>query len=95
MVSGGGWCELYGRLLAMVVQHWALLTSCWAYPDRSLPKAAQTGRKHALVLAKALRCSARLAEALNDLARCIGQDVGSTVEKPIRVPFSSCKIRTF
>lgn len=44
-------CEVYAKLLAMVVQHWLLLVGCWAYPDRSLVKAAQTVRTFALSLA--------------------------------------------
>jgi IS4 transposase len=32
-------CELYAKLLAMVIQHWVLLTTCWRCPDRSLVKA--------------------------------------------------------
>jgi IS4 transposase len=38
-------CEVYAKLLAMLVQHWVFLVSLWAYPDRSLPKAAQTVQK--------------------------------------------------
>jgi IS4 transposase len=33
--SGKPWrvlCEVYAKLLAMVVQHWLLLTGCWARP---------------------------------------------------------------
>src|SRR6266516_1908500 len=57
--SGKPWrvlCEVYAKLLAMVVQHWLLLTGCWAYPDRSPVKAAQTVRQHAMHLASALAC---------------------------------------
>ena len=64
-------CELYGRLLAMVVQHWVLVTSCWDMPDRSLVKAAQLVRLHALILAKALPAARRLTAALRDLARSV------------------------
>ncbi len=46
--------EVFAKLLAMVVQHWLLLVSCWAFPDRSLVKAAQTVRQHALALASSL-----------------------------------------
>ena len=28
-------CEVYAKLLAMVIQHWLVLVSCWHYPDRS------------------------------------------------------------
>jgi len=64
-------CKLYGRVLAMVVQHWVLVTSCWTVPDRSLPKAARLVRIHGLILAKALPAARRLAAVLRDLARCV------------------------
>jgi hypothetical protein len=35
-------CELYAKLLAMLVQHWVFLVSCWQYTNRSLQKAAKT-----------------------------------------------------
>jgi hypothetical protein len=46
-------CEVYGKLLALVLQHWLLVRCCWGYPDRSLVKAAQVVREHALLLAYA------------------------------------------
>ncbi len=64
-------CEVFAKLLAMVVQHWLLLVSCWAFPDRSLLKAAQTIRQHALSLASALACPAFLDHALAVVQRCV------------------------
>jgi hypothetical protein len=64
-------CEIYAKLIGMIVQHWLLLVSCWQFPDRSLPKAAQTIRLHVLGLAKAMRCLARLVEEIGTIARCI------------------------
>ena len=52
--SGQPWrilCEVYAKLLIVVIQHWILLTAVWANPRRSLVKAAQTIRHHALHLA--------------------------------------------
>lgn len=46
-------CEVYAKLLGMVVQHWVFLTSLWAYPDRSLVKAAKVVQQHAQSLATA------------------------------------------
>jgi hypothetical protein len=72
--SGKPWrvlCEVYAKLLAMVVQHWLLLTGCWAYPDRSLVKAAQTVRHHALHLASALACPAALEATITVIHRCL------------------------
>ena len=64
-------CEVYAKLLAMVVQHWLFLVSCWAYPDRSLAKAAQTVRKHALHLASAVGDDAHLQVAIEAIQRCL------------------------
>ncbi len=64
-------CEVYAKLLAMVVQHWLLVAGCWAYPDRSLVKAAQTVRKHALAMASAFGSLRRLLLALRVVIRCV------------------------
>ena len=45
-------CEVYAKLLAVLVQHWLLVVTCWQFTDRSLTKAAQVvhsfGRTFAL-----------------------------------------------
>jgi hypothetical protein len=61
-------CEVYAKLLAMVVQQWVLAVSCWSYPDRSLVKATQVVRDHAVELASARVRSERLAEVLETIA---------------------------
>jgi hypothetical protein len=53
-------CAVYGKLLAMVVQHWTIVTGCWAQPDRSPTKAARVVGALALSVAVALRSSERL-----------------------------------
>lgn len=57
-------CEVYAKLLMLVVQHWLLLVSCWHYPDRSLTKAAQTIRKQAFHLAAVFCSFTRLCDLL-------------------------------
>jgi hypothetical protein len=64
-------CEVYAKLLAMLVQHWVFLVSLWAYPDRSLTKAAQTVQKHALHLASVFASVKRLADALGTVKCCL------------------------
>jgi hypothetical protein len=64
-------CEVYAKLLAMVVQHWLFLVSCWAYPHRSLTKAAQTVQKHALHMASAFCRLASLVTAITTVKRCL------------------------
>jgi hypothetical protein len=72
-------CEVYAKLLAMVVQHWLFLVCCWTYPDRSLFKAAQTVRSHALHLAAHFGCGAQLVEAITVIQRCLA--VGCRINK--------------
>ena len=31
-------CEVYAKLLAIIIQQWVLVVGCWAHPDRSLVK---------------------------------------------------------
>jgi hypothetical protein len=64
-------CEVYAKLLAMLIQHWFFVVSCWAYPERSLVKAAQTVRKHALHLASAFQSLKRLTAAILTIQRCL------------------------
>lgn len=64
-------CEVCAKLLAMVVQHWLLLTGCWANPARSLTKAAQTIRAHALHLASTFACPVLLARTITLIHSCL------------------------
>jgi Transposase DDE domain len=48
-------CEVYAKLLGILLQHWLLVTGCWDDPDRSLVKAAATVRDHVLLIIYALR----------------------------------------
>lgn len=47
-------CEIYAKLLGLVIQHWLLIFGCWHLSDRSLVKAARIIRNHAFLLACAL-----------------------------------------
>jgi Transposase DDE domain len=64
-------CEVYAKLLAMLIQHWVFLVSCWAYPNRSLVKAAQTVQQHARHLANTFGRLRRLITALSTVQRCV------------------------
>lgn len=72
--SGKPWrvlCEVYAKLIAMVIQHWLFLVGCWAYPDRSLVKAAQTVQHHALHLASSFAHPRQLCRALTIVQQCL------------------------
>jgi hypothetical protein len=60
-------CELYAKLIGLVLQHWCLVLGCWSCLERSLTKAGRVVREYAPLLACALRRPARLREALGDL----------------------------
>lgn len=64
-------CELYAKLVAMIIQHWLLLVSCWSYPDRSLLKAAQTVRSYATMLTCAMGGLIALDVVIAHMAGCI------------------------
>ena len=63
--------EISAKLTGLVLQHWVLLVGCWAIPDRSLVRAAQTIRAHALSLLRALDRVAALTQTLQAICRCL------------------------
>jgi hypothetical protein len=66
-------CELYAKLIGMIVQHWLLLTSAWENPARSLVKAVKTIRRHAMQVACAVANGQlhRLIEVCQMIASCL------------------------
>lgn len=78
-------CEVYAKLLGLLVQHWLLVTSLWRYPDRSAWKAAQTLRHHSLHLASAFATGlAALCTALRIVQRTLA--AGCRLNKRKQVP---------
>lgn len=65
-------CEVYAKLLAILIAHWSLLLTVWAVPRRSLTNAFAVVRQHALALALACRAREQLQAAFTTLARCLG-----------------------
>jgi DDE family transposase len=64
-------CEIYAKLLGLLLQHWLWLLGAWDKPDRSLFKAAQVTQQFALSLACALSHSKQLQAILLTLQRCL------------------------
>jgi hypothetical protein len=64
-------CEVYGKLLGMVVQHWILLVTCWSHADRSLVKASRTVRSHIMHVASVLRDGQLVCRTLEIIANCL------------------------
>ncbi len=77
-------CEVYAKLLAMVVQHWLFVVCNWSIVDRSLPKAAQTIRRHALHLAAHFKSAAEMAQVIELIRTCL--QAGCRINKSKKTP---------
>jgi len=77
-------CEVYAKLVAMIIQHWVLPVGFWSYPDRSLVKGAQTVRSYAIMLATALAGLIQLEVVVAQIACCLAS--GCRVNRRKRRP---------
>lgn len=66
-------CEVYAKLLGLLVQHWILVVTAWAYVNRSWFKAGQTIRQHILALGTQLAHLERAVEVLETIRRCLAK----------------------
>ena len=64
-------CEVYAKLIGVVILHWVCLTSFWERPNRSLFKAACAVQKYAVALALALPSRESLVWVLTNLRSCL------------------------
>jgi hypothetical protein len=64
-------CELYAKLIGLVIQHWCLVVGCWSCLERSLTKAGRVVREYALALARDLRHPRRVRETLRELVQAL------------------------
>ena len=64
-------CELYAKLIGLIILHWIALTSLWECPTRSLFKAAHAVRKYATTLALKFGDLAELTHTLESLCNCL------------------------
>ena len=77
-------CQVYGKLLAQVIQHWVIVTGAWSLADRSLTKAARVVQALALGLAAAMRSVRRLRGVLAQ-ARTL-MEMGARMERRKKRP---------
>lgn len=79
-------CEVYAKLIGVIIQHWIWITGTWQIPDRSLFKAGQTLKKHATHLAIALASGVRrrLCQAIQAIHGCL--QAGCRMNKSQQAP---------
>lgn len=66
-------CEVYAKLLIMLMQHWVAITCGWQHPNRSWLKMAQTIRQHVISLANALESAEHMAKVLRTIQACLAK----------------------
>jgi hypothetical protein len=70
--TGNRWrvlCELYAKLIGVLLQHWMIVLFAWHDPQRSLVKLAQVVRDSSVSLMEALAGSRSLRSALRTIQR--------------------------
>lgn len=60
-------CDLYAKLIGMLIVHWHVIVGCWQIPSRSMVKAAAAIRSRIVLLALAVGGKRDLHEAMGDL----------------------------
>ena len=66
-------CELYGKLIGLLLQHWLLQLTCWSDPMRSLVKASKVIRDTAWDLLRVVKARESLHMVVEDLLRAMGK----------------------
>ncbi len=64
-------CEIYAKLISLIMQHWILLTCCWRILDRSLTKAARTLRGFGMAIASQFHSLSDICKILQLLDRIL------------------------
>jgi DDE family transposase len=87
-------CELYAKMLGLLIQHWLLVVNCWRYPNRSLTQAAQTIRRYATALALVLSRPDHLTTLLMRLYQCLSVGCRISTRKTVPATFQRLLLPT-
>jgi IS4 transposase len=79
-------CEIYAKLLTLLIQHWLFLVGFWEFPDRSLFKGAQTIQRFALALAISFADFAQLVGIIEIIQGCLS--AGCRINRSSKQPRS-------
>lgn len=72
-------CEIYAKLLGLLVQHWVLLLTCWEDPHRSWITVSEIIRDQTVVLAHGFGGGLSLTHALRLMCEAILQAAGRSI----------------
>lgn len=74
-------CEIYVKLLIVLIQHWIMLTGLWEIPQRSLTKGVQAIQEQASNLAASIGKRRRLIQCLKQFAKLFGSSTACRQNK--------------
>ncbi|TMC14882.1 MAG: IS4 family transposase [Chloroflexi bacterium] len=60
-------CDIYAKLIGMIIVHWLMIVGCWHIPNRSMVKAAKAIRHQVNLLARALNGRDDLNQVLQEI----------------------------
>jgi Transposase DDE domain len=72
-------CEIYAKLLGLLIQHWMLLLTCWDDPHRSWITVSEIVRDQTVVLAHGFCGRLSLTQALRLMGEAITQAAGRSI----------------
>ena len=72
-------CEVYAKLLGLLIQHWVLLLSCWEDPHRSWINISEVVRDQVTVLAHGFSGHLPLGRAVRLVCRTVAQASGCSI----------------
>ncbi len=72
-------CEIYAKLLGVLIQHWMLLLTCWDDPHRSWISVSEIVRDQTVVLAHGFCGRLSLTQALRLMGEAITQAAGRSI----------------
>ena len=82
-------CEVYAKLLAVLLQHWLMLLTCWDDPHRSSSGIAEMVRDQVVILAHGFCRRLSLTQALRLVCEAIGQAAGRSIAGRFARPSAS------
>jgi len=77
-------CELYAKLIAVVLQHWLFLPTLWNHPNRSLTKAAKVIQSHVIRICMAIGSVRKMSKVIRSI--CVIFDKHCRINKSCTTP---------
>jgi Transposase DDE domain len=74
-------CDIYAKLIGMVIVHWLMIVGCWQIPNRSMIKATQAIRRQVNLIARALNGRGDLNQVLQEITEGLDRCCQNTRKK--------------